>query len=342
MKRKKPIAKSTNKRKSYKQFKPITVAVLGFIILIGAGCFILLFNRKKDKNKSKKINKSENINNSIISSNVNDVVEEKKEKKNHKKIKKGLSMQLFAWSCVVGSLILVTGLTYAWYTKEDREADSNQAQVMVPYYLTLRNPSDTDTMQLSLGSMPLGDKKQIVFCVTNKNPEAQSFINKGVLALDYTIELVHTDNLALDYNIYELSQVDNADDAEITASDIYTDANGDEIQQYTYWKKVASDIALSGTDVSVERQKAAYGFDDGTDVEESLRNTNNRGTYISYENGTDGNKLHLSSENELLSSEYFVLEVNWNDSASADFDNYKKETELIYVLVKALQPRPEK
>ena len=99
--------------------------------------------------------------------------------RNKKHISKSIRKQLQTWGIVIGCAFVMVGASFAWYTREDREADSKSADVMVPYYLELKNPSETAAMQLSIGNLPLGSKKQIVFCVTNKNPNEGNIKNKN-------------------------------------------------------------------------------------------------------------------------------------------------------------------
>ena len=121
------------------------------------------------------------------------------DRRKKKFIRKGRRMQIYAWSCLVGVALLLTGTTYAWYTLREREVESKEITVMKPYYLNLSNPSETDMLQLSVGSLLQGTAKQIVFCVTGRGEEQ---INQDTTAFDYALELVHTDNLALKYQLY--------------------------------------------------------------------------------------------------------------------------------------------
>ena len=41
-------------------------------------------------------------------------------------------------------------------------------------------------------------------------------------------------------------------------------------------------------------------------------------------------------------SQYFLLEIEWDVNEIGNFDKYEKETDMIYILVKALQPEPTK
>lgn len=252
-----------------------------------------------------------------------------KKKKDKNSIGKSLRMQILAWGMIVGILMLFGG-TFAWYSIKAREAESKPAEVMKPYYLVLLNPSETDVLQLSVGSLMPGRTKQVVFCVSNKNNEENDQMNMGGSDFDYTMELIHTDNLALNYSIYELESVAEGTEGSIVVEDKVT-VDGTEETQTTYWKKKSA-TALTGTDVSTQRHDQV-GLT-GTEI--------NRGTYLSYEKDAAGAQLHLTSGDSGYDSQFFLLEIAWDENEVNNFEKYEKETDMIYILVKALQPEPEK
>ncbi len=248
-----------------------------------------------------------------------------------KKISKGLRMQIYAWSALVGVLLMI-GITFAWYSQQKREAETEIGTVMKPYYLTLLNPSESAALQLSVGSILQGQTKQIVFCVSS---EDDSQTNRNPSIFTYDLELVHTDNLALKYEIYPLEKKDETvagEDNIIVAEDIVTE-DGATVTKTTYWKK--SGEALSGKNVSEERWKQVGLVEaDVSEGEASGGDTSggdiiNRGTYISYKE---------AGNTENGSTQYFVLEMEWN--ITTGFEKYEKETDMIYLLAKAVQPEP--
>lgn len=256
-------------------------------------------------------------------------VNEKEELHNKKQGKKGTKLQIMAWMLVGTVLMLVTmliGGSYAWYSVKIRETESKTVDIMKPYYLTLLNPSETDSLQLAVGSLMPGKKKQVVFCVSNKNNEQNDQINMGGSDFAYSIELVYTNNLALEYEIYGLQNVDaQGSDTIVTNDTVIQD--GEEVISTKYWKKDAS--ALNGIDVSKQRQEQM-------EVSEDVWN---KGTYISYE---ENDQLYLMTSESGYASQYFVLEISWKEAEGSNFEKYEKETDMIYLLVKALQPEPVK
>lgn len=260
---------------------------------------------------------------------------------------KGLRLPSYICCTFVGVLLLV-GFTFAWYTLQKREAETKAPNVMKPYYLNLSNPSETSALQLSVGSILHGSTKQIVFCV---NTEEAEQINKDTTTFAYDLELVHTDNLPLNYKIYELSKLENAEDAEsniIIAEDILIEGAENTTVETTYWEKKTSQdgtvSALKGTDVSAVRH-AQVGLIASADQESTAGAIINKGTYISYgktETIDNGLELTVGGIDGAYTSQYFVLEISWKElNGNDDYSNYDKETDMIYLLAKILQPEPE-
>lgn len=227
-------------------------------------------------------------------------------------IVKRLRLSSYAWTILVGATLLV-GFTFAWYTLQKREAVTESNNVMKPYYLNLSNPDETSALQLSIGSLLHGTTKQIVFCV---NTDEEQQINTDTTTFAYDLELIHTDNLPLEYNIYKISTLED-----------------DELDEPLEWK-----------DVSAERH-AQVGLIASADQESTAENIINRGTYMSYgktDTIDNGLELTVGGTDGAYTSQYFVLEIKWQDlDANDSYSNYDKETDMIYLLAKILQPEPE-
>lgn len=262
----------------------------------------------------------------------------KRNKKFH--ISKGLRSLMLAWSAIMGiTAMLGAELTFAWYTLKAREAETTVANVMKPYYLSLREADGSDVLQLSIGSLLQGKTKQIVFCVSSE--EAQQH-NTDTAVFEYELELVHTDNLALKYELYplvmaEVAEGDSTDGLIVTEHEV-TGAYGEQETMLIYWEKTGEELA--GTDVSAQRWVQAGLTEDSTDNGDII----NSGTYISYDVSAESDDPGFGGEGLQLTAgeataQYFVLEISW--SISAGFDNYDKETDMIYLVAKAVQPEPE-
>lgn len=247
---------------------------------------------------------------------------EKIKKRNKKSIKERRRRRIFTGAVIAGLLILI-GAGLAWYSLRQRNAETEPENVMKPYNLTLMNASGTDVLQLSVGSLMLGETKQIVFCVSNDDA--------GDYAFDYMLELIHTDNLALDYTIYALEESDEENATIIAEDTIIVDGESEQI--FTYWKVNSEGIALVGDDVSSERHQET-----GLTGDEI-----NSGTYILYQNEeSNTNNLYLTTGEDGDSAQYFLMEIEWNEGAYTNYEGYEKETDMIYLLVKAVQPEPQK
>ena len=225
---------------------------------------------------------------------------------------KAVRPRLYVQTAVIAvGILLLAGMTFAWYTWRERAADSKDAEVMEPYYLYLRDETDTQMVRLAVDSVFSGETKKIYFCVSN-GPNAESMGSMGGGNFDYTMEIACTENLPLTFRIFEL---DSFEEGAMAAG---TQLNPE-------------------ADVSDERRKAVFG-----DI--ATNSIVNRGKYETYSNGKDGNKLHLSTGidsngTETYMSRFFRLEIGCDADS---FDKYRKETDVIYLLVRAEQPKPVK
>ncbi len=255
----------------------------------------------------------------------------KKKKHGRKKQMKSFVRVQIIGICMIAGILMLVGGTFAWFNIFDREAESKPAEVMKPYTLVLQNSSESAALQLSVGSLMPGQTKQILFCVSNK--ENEDIVNMGGSDFEYSMELIYTENLALEYKIYEVVEVaDNGDGVIVAADTVIVD--GEEQVQTTYWKKKLALSPLVGADVSARRHEA-LGLA-GTEI--------NSGKYISYAKDDIGgfdNNLHLTSDGNGYAAQHFVLEIEWDNEAASNFNKYEKETDMIYILVKAIQPKPE-
>lgn len=235
----------------------------------------------------------------------------KRKRKFH--IGKGLRLQIYAWCTLVGVVMLV-GMTYAWYSQQESEGGTENVSVMKPYYLELKDDSDSDVEQISVENISGGETKQIVFCVKDRNAEKRT--------TPYKIELIYTSNFQLTYVLYRLEKVDAGQGTVIVSQELLT-FGGDTISENTSWSKVDS-TPMSGDETNSEAVHTALGVNRDDIV--------NKGTYRTYSG------LELPAVESGYSAQFFVLEV----TAPTAIGNYNKETDMIYLTVKAEQPEPNK
>lgn len=239
--------------------------------------------------------------------------------------------------------LAIMGGTVAWYSRQDsKRARTQEATVMAPYNLYLLNPNATDSLQFAVGNLHPGETKQTVICVSNMRPKNDP--NEGdvmsELAKDslfgYDLMLVHTENLAVEYTVYPLERFDISSKGRLDEGDIIMD---DDTKDRYYWNKVMENgkaVTLPGDDITeVMRTRAGTYYD----VEHGDEPIVNAGAYwlsdddsmkLEYKVGNDG-----EGEYEY---DYYLIEIDWDDIA--DFDSYRKETDMVYVVVNAKQPRP--
>lgn len=225
--------------------------------------------------------------------------------------------------------LAAAGGTFAWYLREDaKRAKAEEANVMAPYNLYLLNPNATDSLQIAVGNLHPGEIKQTVICVSNKIPENYEGDDRSELAKDsefgYDLMLVHTDNLAVEYNVIPLVRNDIKEGEDLPEDSIIME---DDTKDKYYWMKDGS--AAACTDLTADMRSRV-----GTDGEGIV----NAGTYSLYDD--DGMKLKYtySADGGSYEYDYYLIEIKWKNID--DFDAYKKETDMVYVVVNAKQPRP--
>lgn len=259
---------------------------------------------------------------------------------------------------LVTSLLLVVIMlagTLAWYVLNAiREIDSKDTEVMTPYLLYLLDPLDEESLVLTVGNLHPGETKQVVLCVSSKRPE-----DIGIMEISkdsefsYELELAYTQNLAVDYHVYELELVQDgqgegrSDPASNSSGDIILvqDAEGENAKKF----RKASDgtmLKKAVPDVSLDRQKEMYG-----EEESSRAGIVNLGQYDLYKKDAGNEDLKLNTKVSVENGEiqydkdYYLVEIKWKEQDGKGnailFDHYRKETDLVYVIVKAIQPRPE-
>jgi hypothetical protein len=185
-----------------------------------------------------------------------------------------------------------------------------------------------------------------VLAVSNHNPNStEGYEISRDSKFDYQLELAYTTNLPVTYQLYQLTEqaadenADTVDDQEQKGSSTLIQiqrANGNLMTLYR------AGNAMSTDDESDKRNREMYA--NVSNAAEDLSNIVNLGTYDLYETLADGKtELSLSShQNEdgtvSYDIDYYLIEIT--PRTDVTFAEYKKETDLVYVIVKALQPRP--
>lgn len=228
--------------------------------------------------------------------------------------------------CLV--LLTVSGVTFAWYTRSENVSASREGiEVMTPYFLYLLNPGTSDSLEYTIGNIHPSETKQTVICVSNKKPDDvddDSIDIARVSDFTYELEFITTNNLEVNYEIYELviHELGDGETAPV-GSVTMPEVSG------VYWTKVGN--ALVGQDTSTERHQSVFGTSAPSGVV-------NSGKYTLYSKDSAGNALHLSYTGGSYDYDYYLVEIDWIDENS--FENSLKETDVNYVVVNAMQPEP--
>lgn len=236
-------------------------------------------------------------------------IQQNKSLKQKKRTKKIVIIVL----AVVFALVLIG---FAWYYFQlHRSANSEKREVMSPYYLYLVDQNGTDSLNLTIGNLHPGETKQIVFGVTNKAPDGESEVAYPISKdsnFHYEMELAYTQNLPLNYQVYELQKTESG----------------------TFQKTLLTQKAGS-EEISNKKNEEMYG--------ENAEDIVNYGKYQIYDKDGGGTALSLTTKinqgNVDFDLDYFMVELTWQEGIQ--FSDYLKETDLVYIIVNAMQLEPE-
>ena len=186
---------------------------------------------------------------------------------------------------------------------------------MSPYYLYLVDQNGTDSLNLTIGNLHPGETKQIVIGVSNKAPDGESEVEYPISKdsnFHYEMELAYTQNLPLDYRVYELQTTESG----------------------TFQKTLLTQKAES-EEISNKKNEEMYG--------ENAESIVNCGKYQIYDKDAGGTALSLTTKvnqgNVDFDLDYYMIELKWQDGIQ--FSDYLKETDLVYIIVNAMQLEPE-
>lgn len=260
-------------------------------------------------------------------------VNKKKKVRKRKKVKPILPVMVIM-------MLIIIGLTYSWYLfTDDNQGDRKDVDIMTPYFLYLLNPDDTYSLKFAVGNIHPGETKKIVICVSNKKPvdETEGSIDIARESkFNYDLEFIHTENLPVNYDIYELQKYDLPENATVDDNWILVDG----ISNY-YWIKMQGQLNENGTakplevtkDLTGERLQNVF----GTETPEGVIN---KGKYLlyKYDGQAEPQPMGLEYRDGKYEFDYYLVEISWKEGIV--FNDYTKETDLVYVVVNAKQPEP--
>ena len=246
----------------------------------------------------------------------------------------------------------------AWYLYiSHRSVYTEDRSVMVPYYLYLLDGSGSDYFQLNEVDIHPEETKQVVFCVSNQDIDKDLSYSVGRSSdFKYELEMVYTQNIPLKYTLYALDEV-TPDDPQNLSSDVIVTQYTEEVEKEDgttgtvtktkYWEKRKTDSAIVplARDATVSDNETTSNNKELYTDNYAANNLVNIGRYDVYPKGADGNDLHLETVFNGTQTEYpkhyYLIEIEWDKDNASSFSDYLKETDLVYVVVRAMQPRPE-
>lgn len=239
---------------------------------------------------------------------------------------------------ILGIILILVLVSFAWYTLLQRRMTRSQNRdVMAPYYLYLVDETGTDSLELTVGNLHPGETKQIVIGVTNQKPNdvgGTSYTIAKDSGFHYELELAHTNNLPINYKLYALEETDSSEN--VSSNETVVVSGVDSGKTKTFVKSLLSTNTQLSSEMTTKNNQEMYG-ESATGV-----NTVNWATYDIYDKRGEADfQLNTKLENGKVSYDlnYYLIELSWQDGIQ--FDNYLKETDLMYVIVNAMQPEPK-
>lgn len=224
-------------------------------------------------------------------------------------------------------LVIMLAIGFAWYSFNKKHTDTKEMEIMTPYTLYLLNSGATDTLELSVGGIHPRESKQIVVCVSSHDVGAKEEETSKDGVFPYTLELIHTENIGLTYNLYPLTPLAAAPEnpgENFVTSDYTVEQDGVNVVKKAYFRK--GEMLVGDTAKSEEYRKEMYG-------EAKVAAVINKGIYCTY--AKDEFKLSLNDENKRYN--YFLIEIEWNVDGT---EEKSKETDLVYLVARAGVPKP--
>lgn len=265
------------------------------------------------------------------------------EAKTASKRKKQLNRKQLLILVIMLCVMLLMLISFAWfYFKVDKEVGSESADVMAPYYLYLLD-GEGDNLSLSIGSLHPGETKQVIIGVSNK-PAGELGTTVDYLVgknsqFDYKLALAYTQNLPVIYTVYELKEQDDTDTTEGTTQ---TFKVKDPVKgEISLQKGSMTKDDVGSKNLTEANNKEMYSTETAED--ESVDEVVNYVQYDLYPNDSANTPLCLAttvSEGKTsYEMDYYLIEIEWKEDIT--FQNFIKETDLVYVIVDAVQPKPE-
>lgn len=235
-------------------------------------------------------------------------------------------------------VMILALVTYAWYTLLlTRRVNSKERDVMQPYYLYLVEPNGTDSLRLSVGNLHPGETKQIMIGVTNQKPNNEGGVSYQIgknSSFHYDMELAYTSNLPLNFKVFSLTENNEASE-DLAYIATWKDKDNQSVSK-KFEKTPLTKNEVSSNNLTEKNNKEMYG-------EDKVEQTVNTAIYDVYDKNGDADFQLTTTVGEdgkvSFDLNYYLIELSWKDGIS--FPDYLKETDLMYVMVNAMQLEPQ-
>lgn len=224
-------------------------------------------------------------------------------------------------------VVIMLAIGFAWFLFGGNHTDTDELNIMAPYTLYLLNSGGTDALELNVGGIHPGETKQIVVCVSSHDAGQPQTSKNG--SFPYKLELVYTENIGLQYSLYEVEPTTQAliEGEEIITSYYEAEEEGTTVQKAAYFIK-GDQIPADSSDTSMNVSEM-YGSD--SSVQNQIVN---KGKYDVF----TGENFQLSLHDPQQRYKYYLIEIGWADETK---EASAKETDLVYLIAKAGVPKPE-
>lgn len=237
-------------------------------------------------------------------------------------------------------ILSLTVFVYAKFIAEYMASSNVPSGVSADYYMDViwDNKNDSDSandddeairlsQMLDLEELNPGDKQLITFAVRNGHVKERDQDNQAVLQisdidLNYTIEIIHTQNLPLIYNLYEYVGEDNGD----------TVGENGEKSKYRKITGVLENSIFSNSTNKYENKGVREIYKKGFLDEDAQFNDSGSDFILKRK------RTFSKTENDITIRNY-LLEIEWpkEENKNPDGVKYSNEVELVYLVVNGTQ-----
>ena len=221
---------------------------------------------------------------------------------------------------VIAVIVLIIGLSLSWFV--NNQALSTIGKVEGPATLKIKGPNQTAMEQMDLTFDADADTTSESGTVTRKRAFCVESKGKG-----FELQIANTTNISeLEIHVYRATDVTNGTEQEKANADVvgrdglnnyYAWRKGDEVKEFTFINKAASDDVAAGKDAGNFDSQT---FDENDSVQKNAR------TLYRYKKIDESDLDEPKSE---TSATKYIIECSWPKA-----DNIK-ETDAVYLIARS-------